>query len=36
METKTNLTGIVQAICVSDIRGIEKHAIPEAHLSRYF
>lgn len=29
MET---LTGVVKAICISDIRGIEKHAIEEAHL----
>ncbi len=36
METKIKLTGIVKAICVSDIRGIEKHAIPEAHLARDF
>lgn len=27
----TSLTGIVKAICISDIRGIEKHTIPEGH-----
>jgi len=32
METSTKtLTGIVKAICISDIRGIEKHTIPEGH-----
>lgn len=32
METNTKtLTGIVKAICISDIRGIERHTIPEGH-----
>ena len=34
MDTEKKLTGIVRAICISDVRGIEKHAIPSAHLIR--
>ena len=36
METEVKLTGTVRAICISDVRGIEKHAIPSAHLIRDF
>ena len=28
--------GIVRAICISDIRGVEKHSIPEAHFLKDF
>lgn len=31
-----SLTGTVRAICISDIRGVEKHAVPSAHLIRDF
>ena len=30
------LSGVIKAICVSDIRGIEKHSIPEAHFIEDF
>ena len=36
MENQQQLTGIVRAICISDIRGIEKHAIPQAHFVKDF
>ena len=36
MEDQQQLTGIVRAICISDIRGIEKHAIPQAHFVKDF
>ncbi len=25
--------GIIQAICISEVRGVQKHAIPEADLT---
>lgn len=31
MEEKKSLSGIVRAICVSDMRGVEKHSISEGH-----
>ena len=36
MENQQQLTGIVRAICISDIRGIEKHAISQAHFVKDF
>lgn len=30
------MKGIVKAICISDIRGVEKHSIPEAHFIKDF
>lgn len=35
MDTK-QMKGTVRAICISDIRGIEKHAVPSAHLIKDF
>ncbi|MDO5417815.1 MAG: molybdopterin-binding protein [Lachnospiraceae bacterium] len=30
-EEKKEQSGVVKAVCVSDIRGIEKHSVPEGH-----